>query len=53
MYSKKQKLLNLFPDERTPCSIVQELEKAGIPTAFKKGKWSVLTLLRILKKRNI
>lgn len=42
-------IYRLFLDGMTPCSIVQELQKAEIPTASKKGKWSVSTILSILK----
>lgn len=43
-------IYRLFLDGMTACSIAQELQAAGIPTASKKGKWSVSTVLSILKK---
>lgn len=42
-------IYRLFLDGMTACSIAQELEKAEIPTASKKGKWSVSTVLSILR----
>lgn len=42
-------IYRLFLDGMSACSIAQELQDAGIPTASKKGKWSVSTVLSILK----